>query len=806
MFDSIVNPISLIAPSTTVVNEPSFFESGYFALFALIALIALGIFLAHIISKSLRVPEWRSRLGWMIVPLLIAGLMIAKGWPPRFGVDLRGGINMVGSLNLAALEDEGNDNMERPKASDIIPNLIRRVNPSGTKEIMIRPLGDDKIEVTIPSASMQEAEDVWDRLVSAGKLQFRIVADTRYHLPEIELARATAAQGERSTVVRDEDGKQVAEWVTLARETPTAEQQEDGELMPIKFIPGSGHIIRDKTTGRIVDLSTVRLPRPKKEGIDLARFFQSQNIRTPQILMVYPMEDENVEGRHLSGVSRGVDEKGLPCVNFKTTAEGSDRLGTLTNVNKPNGKNVRLLGIVLDDKLHSAPSINGVIYSNGQISGQFTEAEIDDLIINLRSGKIDVALNKAPISRDFVESLLGQELRDKGFWAIGISLALVLVFMVIYYRFAGIVAAMALVLNLVLILAVVIAIKQPLTLTGLAGLVLTVGMAVDANVLIFERIREELDRGSALRLAIRNGFDKATTTIVDANVTTLITAIVLYWIGTEQIKGFAVTLFLGIVISMFTAIFCSRLLFDISERKRWLTKLTMGRILDRKNWDFLSKIPITAVASALLIGLGLFGIFSLGPKILNHDLRGGSTVRMVFNEPQDIDSIRTLLAEKNYKVKDEEIEFTVTGFSSQLGDENSENRVFKVDSNLPAWEGGDEEEKWMQLDELMTEYFGDKLKRHNVKVTSGAGAGAGDTSSVTPQRGEIRNGTHSATEHRRCRNASQPKRQDVLERGSRHRIGLWIKRSPGRTGRYGRCDRRRVCDSGRSRSGYRSID
>ena len=140
--------------------------------------------------------------------------------------------------------------------------------------------------------------------------------------------------------------------------------------------------------------------------------------------------------------------------------------------------------------------------------------------------------------------------------------------MVIYYGFAGIVATISLVLNLLLILALVMMIKQPLTLTGLAGLVLTVGMSVDANVLIFERIREELDRGSALRMAIRNGFDKATVTIVDANLTTLITALILYVFGTEQVKGFSVTLILGILMSMYTAIYCSLSLIHISEPTR----------------------------------------------------------------------------------------------------------------------------------------------------------------------------------------------------------------------------------------------
>ena len=206
------------------------------------------------------------------------------------------------------------------------------------------------------------------------------------------------------------------------------------------------------------------------------------------------------------------------------------------------------------------------------------------------------------------------------------------------------------------------AINQPFTLTGLAGLVLTVGMSVDANVLIFERIREELDRGAALRMAIRNGFDKATTTIIDANVTTLITAVVLYVIGTEQIKGFSVTLILGILMSMFTAIYVSRLIFDIFERKRWLTQLNMTRILERKQFDFLSKVSLTGIMSFALIIGGLSSVFLLGPKILDHDLRGGSTVRMVFNDAQDVEALRKELDDLNETHNGESVEFSVTGF------------------------------------------------------------------------------------------------------------------------------------------------
>ncbi len=180
---------------------------------------------------------------------------------------------------------------------------------------------------------------------------------------------------------------------------------------------------------------------------------------------------------------------------------------------------------------------------------------------------------------------MGADTIQKGVWAIGASLILVLVFILFYYRFAGVIACIALVANLAMILATMVLINQPLTLPGLAGLVLTVGMSVDANVLIFERIREELKKGAADRMAIRNGFAKATVTIIDANLTTLITAIVLYAIGTDQIRGFAVTLILGILFSMFTAIYVSRTFFDFAERHGFLSLNMSDGVNSLKQYD-----------------------------------------------------------------------------------------------------------------------------------------------------------------------------------------------------------------------------
>ena len=729
MFDILINQSLFLAQAAQAggneATEP-WIPPGMIVFFVLIATIVLGWFLGNFICKAINTPDYSGRMGTVLIPVLLAMLIIGSNWPPKFGVDLRGGINMIGSLNLAPLDN--NDGSPLPQAKDIIPNLIQRVNPSGTKEIMIRALGTDKIEVTIPSTNLQEADNIWKRLVEAGKLQFRIVAEAQKNAAEFDLARKQAGNGIRKREIKNAEDTIVAKWTSIASIVPP--QNDPTRLMPLKFVPRSNHLVRDKTTGRVVnfqEFSRVLTGDMDEAAANLAVWCDRNSIRTLQILMVEPSDDDAVNGDHLNSVSQGTDEVGKSCVYFKTTNIGHSKLGLFTAINKD-----RPMGIVVDDQLHSAPNINEAIYGNGQITGQFTPKEIEDLVINLESGKLAVALNKAPISKDFIESTLGQELKEKGIWAISVSLILVLIFMMFYYRFAGLVATMALVLNLVLILALIMAIKQPLTLTGLAGLVLTVGMSVDANVLIFERIREELDRGAALRMAIRNGFDKATTTIVDANVTTLITAIVLYVIGTEQIKGFSVTLILGILMSMFTAIFCSRLIFDIAERKRYLTKLNMTRLLSKSKMNFLNKVSLTGIMSAALIVAGLFSIFHFGSRLLNHDLRGGSTVRMVFNEPQDVEEIRNTLESAGIVHNEEKIDFSVTGFNND-DKPDLKDRVFKVDSSLPAWEGGPEDTKFEQLDELLSRLFKDKLQLHHVDVGStSAAADTLDTSSTKP--------------------------------------------------------------------------
>ena len=712
-----------------VQDQPSFFNSTGFLLILLVACIALAIFLGKMISSSLRLPEYAGKLSLIFGCIMVAGLLVATN-TLKFGVDLSGGINMVGSLNLDAIQsDDINFGSQSTTAKDIVPNLLRRVDPSGTREIMIRPLGDDKIEVTIPTNELAVAEEIWDRLVKTGKLQFRIMAEERFrarHGQVIELAKEQANNGILGRQVKDAEGNIIARWYNLAR---VDDDDRTGPL-PIKMIPPRTSLIRDSATGQIVYNYQVGNTE-ETAGSAFAQWWADNQSGSPQILLTEPNEDTNVEGKHLTGIRSGLDETGMPSINFGFDDEGAQRMGNFSSDHSPNSNGDKyLMAIVLDNHVHTAPSINEAIYGSGRITGNFTPEEVQDLIINLRSGKIDVALNKNPISKQFIESELGEELKSKGYWAIGCSLILVLIFMVIYYRFCGIVATLALLLNLLFIIALVMAIQQPLTLTGLAGLVLTVGMSVDANVLIFERIREELDRGAALRMAIRNGFDKATTTIVDANVTTLITAIVLYVIGTEQIKGFAVTLILGILMSMFTAIYCSRAMFDIWERKRWLSSLGMARIVGNHKINFLSKRALAGMLSVVLIGCGIAAMFWLGPQILNHDLRGGSTIRVVFNDPPESgrDTVLDALP-SDFEVNGEKIEFSV----AKLRSDEFTDCVFKIDSNLPVYDG-DGDAPYEELDDLLERVFSGKLSLLHVDVENTKVLNSG---SATPETGFV---------------------------------------------------------------------
>ena len=273
-----------------------------------------------------------------------------------------------------------------------------------------------------------------------------------------------------------------------------------------------------------------------------------------------------VEGGELKDARLSQDEFGLPAIGFTLEATSAQKFGEFTSTNIG-----RLLAIVLDDRVQQAPSIESRIDGDGIIRGQFTLEEAEDRSLMLRSGAL-------PASIEYLEDRsvgpsLGRESIRQGVLAAIIGMSLVVAFMLVYYKGAGINAVLALALNLIIVMGVMASLNATLTLPGIAGLILLIGMSVDANVLIFERIREELDLGKTVRSSIDAGFSKAFSAILDANLTTLIAAAFLFQFGTGPVKGFAVTITIGIVASMFTALFVSRVIFAIwtSTRRQTLS-------------------------------------------------------------------------------------------------------------------------------------------------------------------------------------------------------------------------------------------
>ncbi len=263
------------------------------------------------------------------------------------------------------------------------------------------------------------------------------------------------------------------------------------------------------------------------------------------------------------------DRFGEPHVSLKFNSQGGKDFERIT------GENVKKrLAIVLDGRVHSAPVIQEKISGGqAQITGSFTMEEASDLAIVLRAGALPAPVNI--LEERTVGPSLGQDSIDKGTGACFIASILILIFMIFYYRFTGIIADVALIMNMLLLLGIMIAFKATLTLPGIAGIVLTIGMAVDANVLINERIREELRLGKTPRAAVEAGYAKAFLTIFDSNVTTLVAALFLFGFGTGPVKGFAVTLTIGIVVSMFTAVFVTRIIFDHFIWNRKIEKISI---------------------------------------------------------------------------------------------------------------------------------------------------------------------------------------------------------------------------------------
>src|SRR5262249_37359732 len=254
-----------------------------------------------------------------------------------------------------------------------------------------------------------------------------------------------------------------------------------------------------------------------------------------------------------------------------------------------------------------------------------------------------------PVSENTMGATLGEDTIKWGAISVVVAFLAVLAFMLVYYRFAGIVACVALFANLVLTVALMVLINATFTLPGLAGLVLMLGMAVDANVLIYERLREERERGASLALAIRNGYDRALPVIIDTHLSSIFTAVVLYIVGNDQLKGFGISLTLGLIISLFTSLVMTRLMFDFCLSKGWLHDLSMFRLLSRTNFDFMAIRHYWFTATVVLTILGAILFLGRGPRGLNIDFTGGTLYSGQLAQAVDLDTLQNALSDDAQK-------------------------------------------------------------------------------------------------------------------------------------------------------------
>ena len=386
----------------------------------------------------------------------------------------------------------------------------------------------------------------------------------------------------------------------------------------------------------------LRLPEIRRllpNEIQFTKFLWERPSKDSEVASLYALKSNRdnkprISGDVVSDARDQFDQFNRPAVGMDMNVKGAKEWEKLTNEANLNNTGI---AIVLDNKVYTAPGVSqpgGISGGSSEITGTFTVNETKDIANVLRAGKL-------PASAEIIDSFvvgpsLGQEAIDSGFISFIIAMVFVLIWMVFYYGRAGIFADIALVFNIVLIFGVLSSLGAVLTLPGIAGIVLTIGMSVDANVLIFERIKEEIVKGKGKGQAISDGFANALSSILDANITTGLTALILLVFGSGPIKGFATTLIIGILTSLFTAIFITRLLVDwyISKRGRTLqfsTNITKNLF---KNLDvrFLGKRKIAYVISSILVGVGLFSLFTQGLD-QGVDFVGGRNYQIRFVNP-----------------------------------------------------------------------------------------------------------------------------------------------------------------------------
>ncbi|MCP4686224.1 MAG: protein translocase subunit SecD [bacterium] len=513
----------------------------------------------------------------------------------RLGLDLQGGIHVVLRVKMEEL-DKG----QREEAVDRAMAVIRsRIDGLGVAEPTVQKQGNERIIVDLPGYT--DASRAEDLIGQMAVLEFKLLenmANANLLLTKMdtaiykyEMAQAPASEDAPETAETPEvEEPVVAEEDTVDVLAELMGQDSADDTLDFGFDEEFG--VNEDTrpfTSRLLEV-TLQNSRDGKShpGFVVAKKERPKMdrwINLPEVQALIPVDVQfswstrpiirnsmevyelfllkrkvQFVGKYLQGITIGQDQYGGPEVRFKIDAEGSNRFAQLTgaNINKP-------LAIVLDGKVESAAFINTKIRGSGSITmgSSATLQDARNLEIVLEAGSLPAPVEF--IEKNIVGASLGADSISKGFYASLVGLLLVLLYIGVYYRLSGIIADIGLLFNIFFLLAIMAALGATLTMPGIAGIILTIGISVDANILIFERIREELRTGKTVRASIDAGYQRAFVAIFDSHVTTLITAGALFIFGSGPIKGFAVTLFWGVTISLYTAYVITRSIFDIRK-------------------------------------------------------------------------------------------------------------------------------------------------------------------------------------------------------------------------------------------------
>jgi SecD/SecF fusion protein len=479
----------------------------------------------------------------------------------QLGLDLKGGVAFTLEVDSKVASKDNKDTRQEKlaKAVDIIGT---RINKLGVAEPIIRPLGENRIEVQLPGVSTKENPEIENVVKKPARLDFKMV-------------HPTAA--------------------------PPMEVPAGYELMTLENEGRNGET-------SLEELFVKRIPEMTGEGVADS----------------FPQADEYSRYR----------------IALRFTKEGSKQFADVTRAIAEEGQRTGRpgrLAIVLDDKLYSAPTVKeAIIGGNAEISGSFQRREAEELA-NVLNNPLNLPLLIK--EKHEVEASLGKDAIASGVKATIIGTAAVAAFMITFYATGGLVAVFTLAVNIVIILGVMANFGATMTLPGLAGIVLTIGMAVDANILIFERMREELALGKSLSSANQGGYEKALTTILDAHLVQLIICAVMIKLGTGPIKGFGFTLLIGVLSTLFSVLITAHLLMELLIDSDFVKKITFRRMLGDLNVDFVKYGKPAAIGSVLLVVVSIAYVFYQGDRIYGIDFAGGDQITAQFTQKISSDKI-----------------------------------------------------------------------------------------------------------------------------------------------------------------------